>query len=214
MFTIDPRLKSIDRVATRKDYSVNPYFNAISSNASGGLALGSIDGKIRLYKDLGSNAKTLLPGLGDPIISVEVSRDGCWVLATTRTYLLIIPTLCENGKTGFDHRMGKEKPVPLKLQIRSKDINKWQLSTVHLKPARFNNFDSSGEETSIVSSTGNLLITWNFKKVKRGQLSSYKIRELNATAVDNQFQFDHPERVLVTDIKNVGVVNRKQYVKM
>ena len=50
---------------------------------SGSLALGSFDGKIRLYKEVGQDAKTLLPGLGDPIKSVEVSRDGLWVLATT-----------------------------------------------------------------------------------------------------------------------------------
>jgi hypothetical protein len=79
------------------------------------LVIGSTDGAIRLYKELGQNAKTLLPGLQDPITSIEVSRDSKWILATTLKYLLIIPTSCENGKTGFEHRMGKEKPNPKKL---------------------------------------------------------------------------------------------------
>lgn len=96
-----------------------------------------------------------------------------WVLATTQTYLLCVPTLCSNGKTGFDHRMGKEKPNPMKLQVKATDIAKHQLGALNFKPAKFNNFSSSGEETSIVTSSGIYLITWNFKKVKRGILNEY-----------------------------------------
>ena len=90
-------------------------FSTIATTCTGGLAIGSQDGAIRLYKNFGDNAKTLLTGLEDPIISIEVSRDSNWILATTKIYILIIPTLCGNGKTGFDHRMGKEKPNPKKL---------------------------------------------------------------------------------------------------
>lgn len=115
MFTLDPRLNSASKIAKQKDYKTDVQFKTMNTNLTGGLAIGSADGKIRLYKDVGSNAKTLLPGLGDPIISIEVSMDGQWVLATTKSYLLIIPTMCDNGKTGFDHMMGKEKPVPRKL---------------------------------------------------------------------------------------------------
>ena len=84
----------------------------------GSLALGSFDGKIRLYKQVGQDAKTLLPGLGDAINFIEVSRDGNWVLATTQTYLLLVPTICSNDKTGFEQRMGSEKPSPKKLTLR------------------------------------------------------------------------------------------------
>jgi len=44
-----------------------------------------------------------------------MSIDGKWVLATTQTYLLVIPTECKNGSTGFEKSMGKEKPIPKKL---------------------------------------------------------------------------------------------------
>ena len=94
--------------------------------------------------------------------------DGNWVLATTKTYLLAIPTLCSNGKTGFDHRMGKEKPMPIKLTISARDISCYGLQNLNFRPAHFNNFTSNGEESSIVTSTGDFLITWNFKRVKRG----------------------------------------------
>jgi len=87
----------------------------VATTFNGGLAIGSLNGEIRLYKDVGQNAKTLLPGLGDPIRGIDMSIDGKWIVATTQTYLLLIPTICENGKTGFEHRMGKEKPNPKKL---------------------------------------------------------------------------------------------------
>ena len=159
----------------------------MGTSMAGSLALGSYDGKIRLYKQVGQDAKTLLPGLGDPIKAVEVSRDGLWVLATTQTYLLCVPTMCSNGKTGFEHRMGKEKPNPLKLQLRATDIAKYRIGSIDFKPAKINNFSANGEETSIVTSTGNFLITWNFKKVKRGILNEYQIKELETKPIDNQF---------------------------
>lgn len=115
MFSLDTRLKSDSRLAQQKEYKTKVNFNAMATTSTGGLAIGSIDGAIRLYNKVGDNAKTMLPGLQDPITSIEVSRDSQWILATTKTYLLIIPTMCGNGKTGFEHRMGKEKPNPKKL---------------------------------------------------------------------------------------------------
>ena len=119
VFTIDPRISSEHRIAAERPYKTNPLFCAMGTSMAGSIALGSHDGKIRLYKEVGKDAKTLLPGLSDPIKAIEVSRDGLYVLATTQTYLLIVPTLCSNGKTGFEHRMGKEKPNPLKLQLKA-----------------------------------------------------------------------------------------------
>lgn len=114
--------------------------------------------------------------------------DGKWVLATTQTYLLVIPTECGSGKIGFEQRMGKEKPMPKKLQIKPGDLAKYKIKSLNFTKARFNNFNCSGqEETGIVTSTGDYLIAWNFKKVKRGQLSSYSIKKLNDKLVDNQF---------------------------
>lgn len=166
--------------------------------------IGSLDGAIRLYQQVGKDAKTLLPGLQDPITSLEVSRDSNWILATTRTYLLIIPTLCNNGKTGFDHRMGKEKPNPKKLQLLPKDLAKYQISNINFLPARFNNFTSAGEESSIVSSTGEYLVTWSFRHIKRGQLNKYKIQKLQSKPVDSQFQVNNDEKIIVTDEDSVG----------
>ena len=83
--------------------------------------------------------------------------------------------------------MGKEKPNPLKLQIKATDIAKYRIGSIDFKPAKFNNFSSSGEESSVVTSTGNFLITWNFKKVRRGILKDYQVKALETNPVDNQF---------------------------
>ena len=69
--------------------------------------------------------------------------------------------------------MGKEKPNPLKLQLKAQDIAKYKMTAIDFKPAKFNNFSAAGQESSIVTSTGNYLITWNFNKVKRGFLNQY-----------------------------------------
>lgn len=184
----------------------------------GGLAVGSLNGEIRLYKEVGQNAKTLLPGLGDPIRALDMSLDGHWVVATTQTYLLLIPTMCSNGKTGFEHRMGKEKPTPKKLQLHCKDIAKHKIRSVDFTPARFNNFNmSSGEHTSIVATTGSFVVTWNFKKVQKGQLRAYDIQRIStggksggSQLVDGQFQFNDDERILVTEAKKIGVQTRSR----
>ena len=110
--------------------------------------------------------------------------------------------------------MGKEKPNPLKLQIKATDIAKYKIKYVDFKPARFNNSCQSADETSIVTSTGKFLVTWNFKKVKRGILNQYVIKELDTKPIDNQFQIDREEKILVTDQKIVGVQTRskKSYI--
>ena len=61
-----------------------------------------------------------------------------------------------------------------------------------------------------MTSTGTFLVTWNFKKVKRGILNEYLIKALDTKPVDNQFQLDREEKILVTDEKQVGVQSRKK----
>jgi hypothetical protein len=83
IYTIDPRINKKQKAAESKIYKTNPQFNQIATTLTGGLAIGSLDGSIRLYKEVGQNAKTLLPGLGDPIRAVDMTVDGTWIVATT-----------------------------------------------------------------------------------------------------------------------------------
>jgi hypothetical protein len=148
---------------------------------------GSEKGDIRLYKEGNfSRANNLLPGIGEPIKAFDVSLDGKWVIATCSTYLLVFSTEMANGKTGFETTMRGQKPVPKKLTINNKDIAKYKIRSVDFTPARFNNGDSSHiNQDSIVTSVGPYLITWNFLKVQKGHLQSYKIAILPDQVVDN-----------------------------
>lgn len=38
----------------------------------------------------------------DPIIGIDVTADGKWILATCRNYLLVASTALERGTTGFE----------------------------------------------------------------------------------------------------------------
>ena len=125
-----------------------------------------------------------------------------------------IPTECKSGQNGFEQSMGKEKPIPKKLQIHVKDLAKYKIQSINFTPARFNNFNiSNGEHTSIVTSTGPYLITWNFKRVQKGFLKSYQIKKTDQhkdKVVDSQFKFNDDEQILVTQPKAIGVQTRSR----
>mmetsp|Transcript_22968 Transcript_22968/g.26335 ORF Transcript_22968/g.26335 Transcript_22968/m.26335 type:complete len:168 (+) Transcript_22968:361-864(+) len=102
LYNLDPRINKQDKIATSKVYSANYLFSKISATIEGNIAVGSRNGEIRLYSKIGQNAKTMLPGLGEEIIGLDLSKNGGWILATTPRYILLIPTKCKNGKTGFE----------------------------------------------------------------------------------------------------------------
>ena len=45
---------------------------------------------------MGKNAKNLFPGWGQKILHIEVTKDGKWVLATCKNYLIFLPTINES----------------------------------------------------------------------------------------------------------------------
>lgn len=94
----------------------------MTTTTAGAFAIGGTDGKIRLYKKGAKDANTILPGLSDPILYLEVTKDSKWILATTQTYLILVPTEMVNGKTGFEARMPNQKPIPIKLELLPSDI--------------------------------------------------------------------------------------------
>jgi hypothetical protein len=106
-----------------------------------------------------------------------MSNDGKWILATTQTYLLLIPTECKDGtKTGFEIAMGKEKPSPIKLQLDVRDLAKHKIGSLNFTGAHFNNYNKSNlSHTSIVTSTGPFVVTWNLKRVVHRLRNQYTI---------------------------------------
>src|SRR3954462_6014199 len=121
LYRIDPRLSGDKLVDTQlKQYASQNKFSAAATTENGYIAVASNKGDIRLFDRLGINAKSHLPALGDPIIGIDVSADGCWILATCRTYLLLVDAEQREGKNagklGFEKSFGKDsKPKPRRL---------------------------------------------------------------------------------------------------
>jgi len=120
-FQLDPRVNDM-MVNENKYKSVSGLTNIVST-ARGNFAIGSEDGHVRMYTNITQKrAKTDLPGFGDPVRQLDVTKDGAWVLGTCDTYLMLIPTALSEDSNGFTHRMGKEKPLPLKLVLTHADL--------------------------------------------------------------------------------------------
>lgn len=185
LFRIDPRLSGNKLVdAQFKQYATRNDFSATTTTEQGWIAVASNKGDVRLYDRLGVNAKTALPALGEPIIGVDVTADGRWVLATCRTYLLLIDTSIKGGRnegrTGFQASFSKdEKPRPRRLQLSPNHIALMQgefgRDAMRFTPAKFNQGPETTERT-IVTSVGPYVISWDFDKVRAGKFDGYKIK--------------------------------------
>ena len=208
LYTLDPRINKADKIANSKTYSANYLFNRIAATIDGKIAVGSKNGEIRLYTKIGQNAKTMLPGLGESIIGLDLSKDGTWILATTPRYILLIPTMCKNGKNGFEHRMGKQKQIPRKLKLLNSDLVKFGLNEHSFTKATFNN-GSNIPESLIVASIGSFLIVWKLRQVAKGNLGQYDIKKLTNSVVASEWRFDKDNEFIVTLPKAVTKESRK-----
>ena len=88
IFRIDPRLNGNKRVENEsKQYVSKNGFSCAATTGKGELAVASSKGDIRLFNKLNVRAKTHLPGLGDPIIGIDTTENGKWIIATTKVCL-------------------------------------------------------------------------------------------------------------------------------
>jgi hypothetical protein len=146
LYRIDPRVSGNKMVDSQfKQYTTKQKFSGITTTEQGRLAVGSEKGEIRLFDAIGKNAKTALPPLGDPIIGIDVTANGRYIVATTKTYLLLIDTLIGDGKYagsfGFDRSFpANAKPVPKRLQLRGEHVA-YMSNEVSFSPARCEDSD-------------------------------------------------------------------------
>jgi len=194
--TIDPRTK--EKLVEEFQMKTNPKFSSIATTGLGQWAIGSSDGSIRLYNKT-MRAKTKLPGLGAGIKHIEVTEDGKWVLATTKTYLVLVPTeMPDSFKLGFDVRMGKKKPNPFRLRLKPRDMANFGIKEVDFTAAKFN-MGKDTEEKWIVTATGNHIIKWNFDRVKKGFLQDYLICERTSNVSSGGFRFNRADEMLIAE---------------
>ncbi|KAK0552758.1 Vacuolar import and degradation protein 27 [Tilletia horrida] len=212
VFKIDPRLSGLKMVDSQyKQYATKQDFSAATTDEAGHLAVASDRGEIRLFDAIGKNAKTALPSIGDPIRGIDVTADGRYVVATCKTYLLLIDTLIGEGryagKLGFDRSFPADaKPTPRRLQLRPQNVAVMD-EEINFTPARFNT-NSDNNETSIVTSSGSYVISWDFNQVKRGILGEYKVRRLADRIVQDAFAHDRDNSIIVAMENDVQMAKR------
>ncbi|GAA6018871.1 hypothetical protein JCM11491_001707 [Sporobolomyces phaffii] len=221
LFRIDPRLAGSKLVDSEfKQYATKAEFSAAATTESGRLAVASAKGDIRLFDKLGKNAKTALPALGDPILGIDVSADGRFVLATCKTYLLLIDTMIPDssgskfaGQLGFDRSFpAAQKPTPRMLQLKPEHIAHMKQvcgQDVNFTPAKFNAALSGEPERTIVTSTGPFIVAWNFRQVKSGNVSNYTLRRFSEDVVADNFKFGGDRDIIVTLPENVFIEQKK-----
>jgi hypothetical protein len=181
---IDPREKGPELIPkAQNQFSGKKGFTCVATTDKGELTIGSEKGEIRLYDDPMKKAKTELPGLGDPIIGIDVSHDGEWVLATCKRYILIIPTKPRDSDVSLwkSTSAGKKKvkPQPIRLIVKPEDVAKMGLKEIAFTPAHFR----YTTESHICTSCGNWAITWNFRRIKLGDVYSYRYHNYEAKVI-------------------------------
>lgn len=221
LFRVDPRLSGQKLVdAEHQSYATKSAFTSVATTDSGHLAVASAKGDIRLYDRLGIRAKTQIPALGEAIIGLDVSADGHWILATCKTYLLLIDATIKEGKfagqLGFQRSFGKDnKPRPKCLQLSPEHVAQMQAETK--KPLSFTqghfNTGLNSKETTIVSSSGPYVITWNLRNVMKGDKTSYTIKRYSDRVTADNFKFGSDKNVIVALPDDVGMVSKKSFQK-
>ncbi|KAK5124347.1 hypothetical protein LTR85_001564 [Meristemomyces frigidus] len=217
LYRIDPRLAGQKLVDSElKQYTSKNDFSAAATTEQGYIAVASNKGDIRMFDRLGINAKTALPALGDPIIGIDVSADGRWVLATTRTYLLLVDVLQTEGKNqgklGFEKAFAKDsKPQPRRLALTPSHVAQFQHETkqaLSFTPARFNTGEGK-DETTIISATGPFVVTWSMKKVLAGRRDPYSIKRYSEEVKADNFRFGSDKNIVVALPNEVDMVARR-----
>ena len=221
LYRVDPRVSGNKLVdSDLKQYASKNDFSSMATTEKGYLAVASNKGDIRMFDRLGINAKTHIPALGEPIIGMDVSADGRWVLATCRTYLLLVDTLQKDGKNqgklGFERSFPKdEKPQPRRLGLQPAHVAQFQHETkkpLAFTPARFNTGVES-EETSIITATGPFIITWSLKKIVAGRKDPYTIKRYAEDVKADNFRFGSDKNVIVALPNEVNMVAKKSFQK-
>jgi hypothetical protein len=217
LYRIDPRLAGNKLVDDQlKQYATKNAFSAAATTEKGHIAVASEKGDIRLFDRLGINAKTLIPALGDPIIGMDVSADGRWVLATTRTYLLLIDALQKGGKNdgklGFEKSFAKDdKPQPRRLALTPAHVAQFQHETkapISFTTARFNT-GLDNTETTVITATGPFIVTWSLKKVLANRKDPYNIKRYAEEVKADNFKFGSDKNLIVALPNEVDMVARR-----
>ena len=112
-----------------------------------------------------------------------------------------------NGVDGFERSLTGANRLPGKRLELSRAHILEMGGNINFTVAHFNR-DFDGNERTIVTSTGPYVITWDFKKVIKGILHEYQIKQYRDNIVDEQFKFGEDKAIIVTLPDDVKIAKR------
>jgi len=188
LIKFDSRLKNI--LISEKEF-FSKKFLVISTTGCGNIVIGTLDGEIELY-DNKHNFLLSFPGFGCPIIGIDTTFNGEWIVATCSTYLILINTFI-NGQSLFVNPSLDSFPEPIILQLNKQDIR--TICNINFMPAKFNL--NQEFEKYIVTSTGSRLVVWKFRKTRTNIIKKYKIQSLNDIIINFDFKYNDDTSIIV-----------------
>ncbi|KAI7867919.1 VID27 cytoplasmic protein-domain-containing protein [Spinellus fusiger] len=199
VFKIDPRQPGSCKIKENehKQHRINSNFSALTTTATGKVAVASKKGDIRLFDDLGKTARNILPLIGGPILHIDVTPQGRYVIATCATCLILVDVLHEQDeqeRLGFEVAFdAQNKPMPLVLRLRPEHVVRMK-QPISFTPARF---DMSSGEEKILTSTGSFVVVWDMKAVLAGRLVAYNLQKFDSTIVEGLFETTASQDIVV-----------------
>mmetsp|Transcript_114630 Transcript_114630/g.171447 ORF Transcript_114630/g.171447 Transcript_114630/m.171447 type:complete len:85 (-) Transcript_114630:55-309(-) len=82
------------------------------------------------------------------MVSLDCTKDGKWMLATCKNYLLLLPTY-DGEVSGFSKSLSV-KPIPRKLVLHPEDVAFLNIKEIKFSPAKFDDSEKN-KENFIVS---------------------------------------------------------------
>ncbi|KAG5481530.1 hypothetical protein LSCM1_05549 [Leishmania martiniquensis] len=165
--------------------SLRKDFTCHATSQNGYLVIGDGCGNIRLYTGppgarrpsggyFPKTAKTLLD-TKVPILDLDVTADGQYIVAATASFLLFIETKFvdshDKESTGFQSRMGEKKPQPVILQPSPEQtLRMGGASAVRFQSAKFDRFPGT-KELCVTASCADYLLTWSLRAIVSSQQS-------------------------------------------
>ena len=136
----------------------------------------------------------MFPGFGDPIISIDSTKDGKYLLATCSKYLILLPTF-SNGVNGFNNTiLNVDKKIPIKLTLTPTDIYRYKIKNLDFKPAKFDE-NLVKKENFIITCTGKYTIVWSMSEITSGNVNKYEVKGLNDDVLKVEFKFNNQNNI-------------------
>lgn len=176
---MDLRLPPQHTLTHNKTYKGDTQFNSITTTADGRLAIGSNQGVVRLYNQVGNRATNNFYTLGKQILMMDSTKDGKYLLITTPSSLFLINTQVDTQNSYKDaysqviqHRTGN-RPIPIEFTLHVQDLHHYHIQSFSFNKARF---DECQQEQYIIASFNQFVATWAIDNILQGRSDIYTIQ--------------------------------------